>query len=82
MSTEAARGKPQGQGRKLSQAVYNQTDAHGLVCSSRLTGRACLCVCDRALPGVLAASAVVEVTRLAGVVDALRDLNVTLIATQ
>ena len=81
VSTEAARGKAQGQGRKLSQAVYDQTDAHGLVYSSRLTGRTCLCVYDRALPGVLAASAVVEVTRLAGFVHALRDLNVTLIAT-
>ena len=65
VSTEAARGKAQGQGRKLSQAVYDQTDAHGLVYSSRLTGRTCICVYDRALPGRLGASPVVEVTRLA-----------------
>ena len=81
VSTEAARGKAQGQGRKLSQAVYDQTDAHGLVYSSRLTGRTCICVYDRALPGGLGASPVVEVTRLAGFVDALQALNVTLIAT-
>lgn len=81
VSTEAARGKAQGQGRKLSQAIHDQTDAHGLVYRSRLTGRTCICVYDRALPGVLAASSVVEVTRLAGFVDALRELNVTLIAT-
>ncbi|ODT59544.1 MAG: hypothetical protein ABS77_10340 [Phenylobacterium sp. SCN 69-14] len=81
VSTEAARGKAQGQGRKLSQAVYDQTDADGLVYSSRLTGRTCICVYDRALPGPLTASRVVELTHLAGFVDALKALNVTLIAT-
>ena len=81
VSTEAARGKAQGQGRKLSQAIHDQTDAHGLIYSSRLTGRTCICIYGRALPGVLSATPVVEVTRLAGFVDALRELNVTLIAT-
>lgn len=81
VSTEAARGKAQGQGRKLSQAVYDQTDADGLVYSSRLTGRTCICVYDRALPGPLTALPVVELTHLAGFVDALKALNVTLIAT-
>ena len=81
VSTEATRGKAQGQGRKLSQAIHDQTDAHGVVYSSRLTGRTCICVYGRALPGVLGASSVVEVTRLTGFVDALRELNVTLIAT-
>ncbi len=81
VSTEAARGKAQGQGRKLSQAIYDQTDAQGLIYISRLTGRTCLCVYDRALPGVLVATPVVELTMLAGFVDALRELNVTLIAT-
>jgi hypothetical protein len=81
VSTEAARGKAQGQGRKLSQAIYDQTNAQGLIYTSRLTGRTCICVYDRALPGVLVATPVVEVTRLTGFVDALRELNVTLIAT-
>ena len=81
VSTEAARGKAQGQGRKLSQAIYDQTDAQGLIYLSRLTGRTCICVYDRALPGVLVATPVVELTMLAGFVDALRELNVTLIAT-
>lgn len=81
VSTEAARGKAQGQGRKLSQAIHDQTDAQGLIYNSRLTGRPCICVYDRALPGVLAATPIVEVMRLAGFVDALRELNVTLIAT-
>ena len=81
VSTEAARGKAQGQGRKLSQAIYDRTDAQGLIYLSRLTGRTCICVYDRALPGVLVATSVVELTMLAGFVDALRELNVTLIAT-
>ncbi len=81
VSTDAARGKAQGQGRKLSQAIYDQTDAQGLIYSSRLTGRTCICVYDRALPGGLVATPVVELTLLAGFVDALRELNVTLIAT-
>jgi RES domain-containing protein len=79
VSTEAARGKAQGQGRKLSQAVYEQTDADGLLYHSRLTGRTCVCVYERALPGPLVASPVIEVARLAGFVDALRALNVGLI---
>ena len=79
VSTEAARGKAQGQGRKLSQAIYDQTDAQGLIYNSRLTGRACICIYDRGLAG-LVATPVIEVTLLAGFVDALRELNVTLVA--
>jgi hypothetical protein len=81
VSTEAARGKAQGQGRKLSQAVYDQTDADGLLYLSRLTGRTCVCVYERALPGPLVASPMTEVARLAGFVGALRALNVSLIAS-
>ena len=81
VSTEAARGKEQGQGRKLSQAIYDHTNAQGVIYLSRLTGRTCICVYDRALPGGLVATPVIEVSRLAGFVDALRELNVTLIAS-
>ncbi len=81
VSTEAARGKAQGQGRKLSQAIYDQTNAQGLIYISRLTGRTCICVYDRALQGRLVATPIVELTLLAGFVDALRELNVTLMAT-
>jgi hypothetical protein len=75
VSTEAARGKAHGQGRKLSQAIYDQTDAQGLIYNSRLTGGACICIYDRTLPS-LVATPVVEVTLLAGFVDALRELSV------
>jgi hypothetical protein len=80
VSTEAARGKAQGQGRKLSQAVYDQTNADGLLYLSRLTGRTCVCVYDRALPGPLEATPVIEVVRLAGFVPALRELNIEVLA--
>ncbi len=82
ISTEAARGKAHGQGRKLSQAIYEQTDAQGLIYVSRLTGSTCVCIYDRALPGGLVATPVIAVTQLAGFVDALRELNVTLVATR
>lgn len=81
VSTEAARGKTQGQGRKLSQAVHDQTDADGLLYLSRLTGRTCVCIYERALPGALNASPVTEVARLAGFVGALQALNVSLITS-
>lgn len=81
VSTQAARGKAQGQGRRLSQAVYDQTDAQGLIYNSRLTGRTCICLYERSLPGGLVAAPVVELTLLTGFVDALRELNVFLITT-
>jgi hypothetical protein len=56
-------------------------DAQGLIYNSRLTGRRCIGVYDRALLGGLVAAPVVEMTLLAGFVDALSELNVTLIAT-
>jgi hypothetical protein len=65
VSTEAARGKAQGRGRRLSQAIYDQTDAQGLIYLSRLTGRICVCIYGRALAG-LGATPVVEVTRVTG----------------
>lgn len=80
VSTEAARGKAQGQGRKLAQAIHDQTDAAGVLYTSRLTARPCVCLFDRSLPGPLTASPVVEIARLAGLVPALRSLAVELIA--
>ena len=81
VSTEAARGKAQGQGRRLSQAVHDQSDADGLLYLSRLTGRTCLCLYERALPGLLSASPVVPLARLSGFVPALQALNVGLVGS-
>jgi hypothetical protein len=79
VSTEAARGKVQTQGRKLSQAIYDRTDADGLLYMSRLTGMTCIAVYDRAVPGKLQSAPVVEVVTLADFVPALRHLNVSVI---
>jgi hypothetical protein len=80
VSTEAVRGKAQGQGRRLSQSVYEQTDADGLVYLSRLTGLTCICLYERALPGCLTVSPVQPVAYLAGFIPALQALNVNLLA--
>ena len=77
ISTEAARGKAQGQGRKLSQAIHDQTDADGLLYASRLTAAACLCVFERAVP-VLHATPVAVLVTLPDFVAALQALNVVL----
>jgi hypothetical protein len=81
VSTDAAHGKAQEHGRELSQAIYNQTDADGLIYCSRLTGGTCICVYDRAISSGLSASSVIGVTLLKSFVEALQALNVTLIQT-
>ena len=80
VSTDAARGKYQTQGRRLSEAVYEQTYADGFFYLSRLTGGNCLCIFDRSLPSLMA-SPVIELSRVAGFVQALKTLNVTVVAT-
>jgi RES domain-containing protein len=77
VSTEAARGKAQGQGRKLSQAVHDQTDADGLLYASRLTAAACICVFERAVPALRATPVAILVT-LPKFIPALQALNVAL----
>lgn len=77
VSTEAARGKVQTQGRKLSQAIYEQTDADGMLYASRLTAAPCLCIFDRAT-SALKASPVTPLITQADLVAALTALNVTL----
>ena len=76
--TDAARAKAQKQGRKLSEAIYGQTDVDGLIYSSRLTGAPCLCVYERALPGPLTASPVLPIAQAARFVPALEALGVRL----
>jgi hypothetical protein len=78
VSTNAARAKSQTQGRKLSQAIYDQTTADGLIYLSRLTAGLCLCLYERALPGTLTATPVLPVARAARFLPALQALNVRL----
>jgi hypothetical protein len=77
VSTEAARGKAQAQGRKLSQAVHDRTDADGLLYASRLTGAACVCIYERSV-SVLAATPVTALRDQPDLVAALQALNVAL----
>jgi hypothetical protein len=80
VSTEAARGKAQGQGRQLSQAVHDQTDADGLLYASRLTGATCVCVYERSAP-LLQATPVTPVSAFADFAPALQALDITLART-
>jgi hypothetical protein len=76
VSTEAARGKAHGQGRQLSQAVHDQTDADGLLYASRLTGAICVCVYERGAPS-LQATPVTPVSASPDFVTALQALDIT-----
>lgn len=77
VSTDAARAKVHAQGRKLSQALHDQTDIDGVVYASRLTGANCICVYERAT-AKLRASPVAPLPSLAGLIEALRTLSVTI----
>jgi RES domain len=77
VSTEAARGKAHGQGRQLSQAVHDQTDADGLLYASRLTGAICVCVYERGAPS-LQATPVTPVSAFPDFTTALQALDITL----
>lgn len=80
VSTEAARGKAQGQGRKLSQAVHDQTTADGLLYTSRLTGAICVCVYERSAP-LLRAAPVTPAGEWPDFATALQALDITLART-
>lgn len=77
VSTEAARGKVQTQGRKLSQAVHDQSDFDGFLYASRLTGAKCVCVFERAVTR-LTATSVVPLVQHPDLVPALLELEVKL----
>ncbi len=81
VSTDAGRAKAQVRGRSLSQAIYDGTDADGILCRSRLTNGVCCAVYDRAV-GKLAAGAVSDLVTLAAFVPALRDLGVEVVASR
>ena len=78
--TNAVRGKAQLSGRRFSQKLYDTTDFDGIAYMSRITNAECVAVYDRAVPRKLDPNCPVEdLVRLAGLVPALRSLNVTLI---
>ena len=79
VSTDAVGARDHRQGRALSQALYDRTDADGILYRSRLTGAICCAVYDRAV-GHLTAGTVVEAISLVGLVPALDTLNVGLMS--
>ena len=68
VSTDAGRAKAQARGRSLSQAIYDATDADGILYRSRLTNGVCCAVYDRTM-GKLSAGAVSDLVTLAGSVS-------------
>lgn len=79
VSSDAGRGRDQRSGRRLSQAVHDESDADGILYRSRLTDGLCCAVYERAVH-LLAAGPVAEVVTLAGLVPTLEGLGVDLVA--
>jgi hypothetical protein len=81
VSTDIVGAKAQDEARAFSQTVHDTTDLDGILYRSRLRRRQdCVAVYERAVIGTLVAGPVVELETLAGLVPALRALNVKLIA--
>jgi hypothetical protein len=79
VSTNAARGKTQAQGRRLSQAIYELTDADGLIYYSRLTVGQCIALYDRVIPDKITYSAIIPILKDPSLISILRNLNIDVI---
>jgi hypothetical protein len=78
VSTDAAGAKSHRHGRRLSKAVYEQSDADGILYVSRLTRVTCCAIFDRAA-AKLVAMPVVEIMTLVDLVPALTSLKVQVV---
>ncbi|GJE15934.1 RES family NAD+ phosphorylase [Methylobacterium marchantiae] len=78
VSTDAGRAKAHRLGRVLSAAIYDRTDADGVLYLSRLTSATCCAVYERGV-GKLSATPVEDVVTLEGLVPALRGLDVEIV---
>ena len=78
VSTDASGAKSHRHGRRLSKAVYEQSDADGILYVSRFTHVVCCALYDRAT-SKLAATPVVKIVTLSDLVPALTSLNVKLV---
>jgi len=79
VSTDINGAKAQDEARAFSQDVYDQTDLDGILYHSRLLKTNCAAVYDRAVGANLTATPVVDLVTLAGLVPALKSLDVALI---
>lgn len=80
ISTDIAGAKMHDQAREFSQDLYGTTDLDGIIYHSRLRRRNCIAIYDRAVSASLIARPVVPLEALAGLVPALRSLQVKLIS--
>lgn len=80
ISTDIAGAKHFTEAQQFSDAVYEQRDIAGILYASRLTGESCVTVFDRAVATSLTVTSIAPLAQLAGLGDALRELNVELIA--
>ena len=80
VSTDIVGAKAQLLARAFSQAVHDGTDLDGILYFSRLRQRECLAIYERAATSHLAASGVVELENLGGLISALRRLKIHLIS--
>ena len=80
MSTDASRAKSQTAGPRFSQHLYDQTDLDGIVYLSRITNAQCVAVYDRAVETCLDTEGpAIDLSRVASLASALRDLHVTVL---
>ncbi|MBN9581136.1 MAG: RES family NAD+ phosphorylase [Afipia sp.] len=78
--TDAVRGRAHQAGRALSQQLYDQTSADGVVYMSRITNRECVAVYDRAVVAKLAVKApVMSLIRLASLPADIRALHIAVL---
>lgn len=81
VSTDAARAKDQAAGRRLSKALYDNFKVDGVLYASRLTAASCVAVYDRAVKPKLRSTAAENLLRHAGLIHALKSLNVSVRGT-
>lgn len=80
ISTDIVGAKAHHEAKAFSQHLYDTTDLDGMIYHSRLRRKNCLAIYDRAVPTKLRADDVVDLVALAGLVPALRELQVKLLS--
>jgi hypothetical protein len=80
ISTDITGAKCHDDARKFSQFIYDNTDIDGIVYASRLVGRDCIAIYDRAVTSKLLSSHVEDLARLVDLEPSLRELGIDLIA--
>ncbi len=80
ISTDIAGAKCFNEAQQFSDIVYTEKSIDGILYASRLTNENCVAVFDRAIVTHLASNKVAPLTTLVNIGDALKNLNIKLIA--